>query len=219
LFHAAGQSKARVNLIKDSNKISVEGSRLDTIAHIIPIKTLLGARADGSVSINETVLRDLTASILPSDTYPFSGEPSWVAYFRTLTADRTALSPRIDEVYWSQYFARFSGWGLYHSSGEVTGLPPSVWDLVSKEVGNIIEDKDMFLTKGGYLGLGQEGFDVGDVVCILSGGEVPFLLREIGKQENGGVFRFLCESYVHGVMDGEAMVDPDRSPLEDFRIE
>ncbi|KAF8851953.1 hypothetical protein BDZ45DRAFT_600670 [Acephala macrosclerotiorum] len=56
----------------------------------------------------------------------------------------------------------------------------------------------MFLTAGGYLGLGHEGFNVGDIVCILSGGEVP---------------------YVHGVMDGEVVDDLDRSPLENFRIE
>lgn len=219
LFQAAGNSKPRVTFAKNSNMISVEGSRLDTIARVIPIKTLLGARADGSVSISETVLRDPSADMLLSDTYRFTGEPSWVAYFRTLTADRTALSPRIDEAYWRQYFDNFSSWGLHHSSGIVTDLPPSAWDLVSKDIGIIIEDKDMFLTTHGYLGLGHEGIEVGDTVCILSGGEVPFLLRETGKQEDGSVFRFLCECYVHGVMDGEVVADPDRSRLEEFRIE
>lgn len=219
LFRAAGPSKPRVTTTKDSNAISLEGSRLDTISRVIPIKSLLGARDDGSDSVDETILRDLTTKVIASDAYPFSGEPSWIAYFRTMTADRTALSPRIDQTYWSQYFASFSGWGLHHSSGEVSDLPLSAWELVSKDIGTIIEDKNMFLTSRRYLGLGHEGIDVGDVVCILSGGEVPFILRETGKREGMDLFQFLCECYVHGVMDGEAVDDPNRSPFEEFLIE
>ncbi|PVH68642.1 HET-domain-containing protein [Cadophora sp. DSE1049] len=219
LFHAAGSSTPRVTLIQDSNAISLEGFRLDTISRVIPIKSLLGARDDGSVSVDETILQDLAKSVIAANTYAFSGEPSWAAYFRTLTADRTALSPRIDETYWFQYFASFSDWGLHHLSSEVGDLPASAWELVSKDIGTIIEDKNMFLTTQGYLGLGHEGFDVGDTVCILSGGEVPFILRETAKRENRGVFRFLCECYVHGVMDGEVVDDPNKSPLEEFLIE
>jgi hypothetical protein len=219
LFRAAGPSTPRVTLIPDSNAISLEGFRLDTISRVIPIKSLLGARDGGSVSVDETILRDLATSVIAANTYAFSGEPPWAAYFRTLTADRTALSPRIDQTYWSQYFASFSDWGLHHSSGEVGDLPASAWELVSKDIGTIIEDKNMFLTTHGYLGLGHEGFDAGDIVCILSGGEVPFILRETAKREDRGVFQFLSECYVHGVMDGEAVDDPNKSPLEEILIE
>jgi hypothetical protein len=101
----------------------------------------------------------------------------------------------------------------------VGDLPASAWELVSKDIGTIIEDTNMFLTTHGYLGLGHEGLDAGDIVCILSGGEVPFILRETAKREDRGVFQFLSECYVHGVMDGEAVDDPNRSPLEEILIE
>jgi hypothetical protein len=64
----------------------------------------------------------------------------------------------------------------------------------------------MFLTTRGYLGLGQEGFRPGDIVCILSGGEVPFLLRQL-RPQHPEAFHFLGECYVHGVMDGEEIVN------------
>jgi hypothetical protein len=76
----------------------------------------------------------------------------------------------------------------------------------------------MFVTERGYLGLGQEGSEVGDVVCILCGGETPFMLRQ-SPPPNEGRFQFLSESYVHGVMDGEAMNNQESSRLEKFLIE
>jgi len=79
----------------------------------------------------------------------------------------------------------------------------------------------MFLSTQGYLGLSQEGFQVGDVVCIFLGGEVPFLLRE-SMSPNSGKFQFLSECYVHGVMDGEALGKLEMAEgnhLEPFLIE
>ncbi|ORY11140.1 heterokaryon incompatibility protein-domain-containing protein [Clohesyomyces aquaticus] len=214
LFHAAGVSKPRVTLTEKSNSIRIEGTRLDTVALVVPIKSLLEVRDDDSVSVDATILQELTATVSASKTYSFTGEPSWVAYFRTLTADRTTLSPRIDEKYLSQHWR-----GSHHSSGDFSDLSSSDWAVVSKEIGTIIEDKDIFLTTKGYLGLGHEGFMKGDVVCILSGGEVPFLLRETAQRADESVFRFLCECYVHGVMDGEAVSGNGSSPLQKFLIE
>lgn len=217
LFRAAGATTPRIRTEEDSDTISVEGLRLDTVARILPIKSILRAKADGSVSVTESSLQELSAHVIPSETYPFTSEPSWVAYFHTMTADRTALSPRINDEYRAQFFAAFGEWSL-SATGNEQNLPPSVWAAVSKNIGTIIEDKDMFITTKGYLGLGHEGFLEGDVVCILSGGEVPFLLRE-SKHGSKQIFRFLSECYVHGVMDGEAMNDPARNSIEQFPIE
>ena len=218
LFRAAGATTPRIIMEEHSDTISVEGIPLDTVARVLPIKSILGVKEDGSVSMTESSLRELAADEIASETYPFTGEPSWIAYFRTMTADRTALSARINAEYRAQFFAAFGGWSLSDTNGNEQNLPPSVWAEVSKGIGTIIEDKDMFLTTQGYLGLGHEGFQVGDVVCIFSGGEVPFLLRET-THDSKKVFRFLSECYVHGVMNGEMMNDPKRNPVEQFSIE
>ena len=76
----------------------------------------------------------------------------------------------------------------------------------------------MFLTTRGYVGLGQEGFRSGDVVCILLGGEVPYLLRQ-SASPHMGYFNLLSECYVHGIMDGEAMKDRESDHLETFIID
>jgi Heterokaryon incompatibility protein (HET) len=218
LFRAAGATTPRIITDGHSDKISVEGIPLDTVARIIPIKSILGMGEDGSVSITESSIRELAADVIASETYPFTGEPPWIAYFHTMTADRTALSPRINDEYRAQFFAAFGGWSLPNTLVNGQNLPPSVWAEVSKGVGTIIEDKEMFLTTQGYLGLGHEGLQVADVVCIFSGGEVPFLLRET-VHDSKKVFRFLSECYVHGVMDGEATDNLTGNPIENFSIE
>ena len=97
-------------------------------------------------------------------------------------------------------------------------LPAEAWTEVSKAIATIIEDKDMLLTERGYLGLSHEGFHIGDVVCVFTGGEVPFLLREGGASGNG-MFQLLGECYIHGVMDGEVMQSPESKCMERFEIE
>jgi hypothetical protein len=62
----------------------------------------------------------------------------------------------------------------------------------------------MFKTDTGYLGLGHRSLEVGDKIYILMGGDVPLVLRPF----DGKTFRFRGESYVHGIMDGEALPIP-----------
>jgi hypothetical protein len=218
LFRAAGSSEPQVKLEQGSDAISIQGLRLDTVSHVIHIKSVISAAEDGSVSITESILRDLAGKTIGSEHYPFNDEPSWISYFRTLTADRSALSPRIDDEYRSQYLTIFHGWTLNDAQGEDHVLAPAAWAEVSKSIGTIIEDKDMFMTAQGYIGLGHEGFRTGDIVCVFSGGEVPFLLRETANEPKR-MFQLLSECYVHGIMDGELMNDLTEHPLEEFWIE
>lgn len=75
----------------------------------------------------------------------------------------------------------------------------------------------MFITQEGYLGLGQEGSQIGDVVCILYGGETPFILRQSSLLQERR-FQFLSEFYIHGIMDGEMMKNREISRIEKFVI-
>ncbi|EKJ71656.1 hypothetical protein FPSE_08102 [Fusarium pseudograminearum CS3096] len=58
-----------------------------------------------------------------------------------------------------------------------------------------------FRTAKGHIGIGPSEMATGDLLYILIGADVPYILRPdiIGK------VRLIGESYVHGIMDGEAM--------------
>ena len=61
-------------------------------------------------------------------------------------------------------------------------------------------DRRLFMTETGFIGLGPEVLRVGDRVCVLAGGPVPYILRE-GHEH----YLFIGESYVYGIMEGEAV--------------
>ncbi|KAK9772844.1 putative Heterokaryon incompatibility domain-containing protein [Seiridium cardinale] len=89
----------------------------------------------------------------------------------------------------------------------------------------ICERRRLFLTLNGYLGLAPDIVREGDIVAVLSGGDVPFLLRPFTEdgidQASTGTslrpknndpsaktptgYRLVGECFVHGLMAGEAV--------------
>ncbi|KAH8591386.1 hypothetical protein B0O99DRAFT_632560 [Bisporella sp. PMI_857] len=57
-----------------------------------------------------------------------------------------------------------------------------------------------FTTRTGYIGFGPACMREDDIICILRGGRVPYVLREKDNH-----WLFLGECYVHGIMLGEAV--------------
>ncbi|KAK0625906.1 heterokaryon incompatibility protein-domain-containing protein [Immersiella caudata] len=68
------------------------------------------------------------------------------------------------------------------------------------------EGRRCFVTSEGYVGLGPEGMQVGDMVVVLKGASVPVVLRPDGDDGSGqGSFTNAGEAYCYGIMDGEAL--------------
>jgi len=74
------------------------------------------------------------------------------------------------------------------------------WQHFEPEARGTCEQRVIFTTKTGYLGRGPLGMKVGDLVCILYGGPVPYVIRR-----SGGQYRFIGEAYIHDLMRGEAI--------------
>ncbi|KAI9779440.1 MAG: hypothetical protein M1839_007405 [Geoglossum umbratile] len=79
----------------------------------------------------------------------------------------------------------------------------------AQKFGDVIRKKDMsrrlFRTEKNFLGTGVEQTQVGDLINIIPGTSVPYLLRSAGQ----GHFRLVGEAYVHGIMHGEAVRGAD----------
>jgi hypothetical protein len=76
----------------------------------------------------------------------------------------------------------------------------------------VTEDRRPFISANDILGIAPAAAEVGDVVCILLGANVPFVLRA----ESGGRYRLLGEAYVHGIMDGQFL--ETNPPIEKFTL-
>lgn len=62
--------------------------------------------------------------------------------------------------------------------------------------------RKLAITEKGYIGLVPAETERGDLVCVLYGGQMPFILRAIEGSEK---YELIGEAYVHGIMDGEAL--------------
>lgn len=62
-----------------------------------------------------------------------------------------------------------------------------------------MKNKRPFMTRVGYVGLGLRYMCPSDLVVVLCGGELPYVLRAL----EGGLFRLIGECYCDGIMDGK----------------
>lgn len=64
-----------------------------------------------------------------------------------------------------------------------------------------------YITHAGYMGLCQRSVSPGDQVCILSGGENPFVLRKIREEGiSYPIYNLQGDCYLDSFMDGEALL-------------
>jgi hypothetical protein len=79
-----------------------------------------------------------------------------------------------------------------------------VLDINGKSLGRL-----PFVTKKGHLGLSSEYILSGDIVAVILGSQVPFVLRPRGE----GKYQVISEAYVDGIMNGEATRSSDCSTI------
>ena len=104
----------------------------------------------------------------------------------------TELSPELRAVV-------FEGPQPHH---EVKIMPgPSMYgSWAGKRCERYALGRRFFVTDGNLMGLGPPQAEVGDIVAVLFGSDVPFVLRQ---QEDK--FRLIGEAHVQGIMDGEVI--------------
>lgn len=79
------------------------------------------------------------------------------------------------------------------------------------------EGRRMFRTTDGGLGLAPSRAKPGDIVCVLLGGDVLYVLRSSSERETSE-YQFVGECYLHSMMDGQAL-GGSSVELKEMRIE
>ncbi|KAH7383577.1 heterokaryon incompatibility protein-domain-containing protein [Cadophora sp. MPI-SDFR-AT-0126] len=172
------------------------------------------ARTLTQVKIWEEKVRELRES--PYD----SAGGSDAAFWRTLMANRQfgnwAQLPA--DMKQNVYFETWMG-RLPLPDSEVETLPPDAdLDEAKRLYVKPFTDacitwshgRSFIVTSKGYIGLAPLKTEIGDVVTVLEGGSVPFVLRALDE----GGYKFIGESYVHGIMEGEAVLGKKTSDVQ-----
>lgn len=93
----------------------------------------------------------------------------------------------------------------------------AAWYRFQERVDEMLFRRAAFRTEDGWIGLAPDEVAEGDVVVILSGGDVPFVLREVGD----GGYVLVGECFVEGAMYGDVVkrkIDDGMIPGRLFRI-
>lgn len=148
-FKAALDTQPHVNADGDQNELSISGIRLGCVVSAIDIHQLIRDPTTGSISFSKWHLISL-AKILSSDDYTKSGEPSWFALFRPITADRSALSDRINRSFRATFLHR----PFLDENATNSAIPEGQYDRpgIAASVKIIIDGKVFFVTDQYLLG-------------------------------------------------------------------
>jgi hypothetical protein len=126
---------------------------------------------------------------------------------------------------------RYFKWGTFCTASQQQKV--EMWDAEFAETNVITQSathgRRFFTTKKGYFGFGPEECEGGDLVAVMAGGKVPYIIRPVYRLkkfckivqylfQDGKVWSraravvrlwkqscyiILGDSYVHGIMDGE----------------
>lgn len=75
-------------------------------------------------------------------------------------------------------------------------------DMYATEASHFCFNRSFFVTSAGRMGVGPSDTRLGDIVAVLPGSGVPFVIR---SREEAGGWLIVGESYVDGLMGGEAI--------------
>jgi hypothetical protein len=76
---------------------------------------------------------------------------------------------------------------------------------------SLTDGHTLFITQNGRLGSTARSLQKGDLVTVLMGCDLPVILRPLGQ-----TYSFVGLAYVHGIMDGEALIEARKSTDESY---
>jgi hypothetical protein len=151
---------------------------------------------------------------LPPEQHPYATTCGMdEAFWRTLICDRDFdwMGPEV--LVERDLRGRFEAWMRRHPDPGRNGDEEYIWPFNQAVVQRLMR-RSFVVTEKGYVGLGSDGPRRGDVVCLLRGWDVPFVLRERGD----GFWEMVGEGYVHGVMAAEGLKGRGRGDFREFRV-
>jgi Heterokaryon incompatibility protein (HET) len=192
---SAGRSLVESDL--NQGILLVRGLKVDTIGACLP-------RASGGIVWREALY--MAGWNEQSDKFDSIPEKLW----RTLVADRSPDGSPPKSWYQRACLyalAQTDSTGVLNTPTLIKSGGPSIMVEFLERVQSVVWNRKFFTTTNGNLfGLGPDGLQSGDVVAVLYGCTVPVILR---AAENKMHYKVVGECYIHGLMDGQAVTNPN----------
>lgn len=184
--------------------LHVEGIQFDAITKVE--QTMI--EPENLNELQATLVNVLSRLFTGASSHPTGESLEKVACF-TLTAGKDGYGMMVKDV--RQHLANFDAFWANRACVTNHHLPR--WPSgISSDAGCFLlaarfacVGRRLFHTSRGYVGMGPALLQTGDIVCVLSGGAMPFILRQDRRSRpSKRRFQLIGEAYVHGIMHGEA---------------
>ena len=205
-YNAAGTSAPSIQFITDPDVLVAKGVVIDTIDRLCESLEFsevdrLEVRHQWQMAAEwEQRCLQFAEKCKP---YP-TGDDLREVYWRTMVANQ---DDEHNKAY-REFGINLEAWRQYAASYDpMLYKQYQAWDLAMR-VSKYHER--LCSTQQGYLGLFPKSAQSTDVVCVLLGGSVAYVLRTAGDH-----FLLVGECYIHGFMNGEAL-QGDNVKIQDF---
>ena len=233
LFSAAGHLRADVRRCSQ-HTLKISGLIFDTVTNVLPATTDQDDPNEGELfnAISRLKSWEALAEPFVNGPSPYaSGQERKNVFWQTIlmgaSADRSRRVRKNDQT-------SYQKWRMWLEQYMKASNREALLAAAAKEK-DITDHNSMlslyqftrwfFLTEDGYFGLGPVEMEQDDVVCVLAGGKMPFVLRAINEScevcnNDQLCYRLLGFAYVHGIMDGETVrgIEADEEEGIDFCI-
>ena len=222
----------RVSLSADSPLLHVEGFRVGEVAEVLPCPYDRQAHTTDE-ELNKSIVKVLEWESqclrLSQRTYDSEDVPD--AHWQTLVANRNATGGHF--VFGRESYHLTKAMMSHRATGKVALLPGNQ-DLAAqpltedqrlkaqnfgKSFGFASPGRSFFSTRCGKVGLGPKQTKTGDLVCIFYNGHTPYIVRPKPEHRASKTYEFIGDTYVDGLMDGQALKMVDRDADEIFILE
>lgn len=100
------------------------------------------------------------------------------------------------------------------------GLSKQNIECLSRVIAMLLNGKRLFVSNKGYIGLCPAAAMPGDIIAVLYGCKMPFVLRPVpDRKSTAGLcsaYTLVGECYVHGLMNGEALQNAEMAHQDFF---
>lgn len=175
------------NVAHNLEILLAEGIPVDTVAQVGLMYSVDDEKNTSSLQQWEEIAKSVSRNSTEADMPP--------AFVDTLIAYPAYRVPNV--------FARF--YPAWHGMTFAGQTPDASAAIFQEQLNKVCHGRCFFVTERGHMGLGPAEMQKGDMVAVLLGGSVPFVLHA----EDEGQFSLVGESYVHGFMHGEALEELD----------
>ena len=227
-YAVAGQTKPVVSQSADPKILSIRGKSVDTVMAIgstclafKPTPDMSDEDFNNTFSTGELGWVEDASSLIRGESgrYPTGGS-YYEAFWRTMVANVLLDGGRRPIPASKKHAAYFESWKqslqlLKHGSQLTEPRMAHEAGVFAASKKQATSGRRFSLTSRGYLGLVPTETATEDVICILLGSKVPFVLSPKQSDISGTtVYSLIGDCYVHGIMTGEAMGDANLETRE-----